>query len=489
MDAIWRLSRAQNADTAMLLYAYDAHFPALLAAADSSTTIQSLYGAGLQPGVARVYSVFETSEKVEKLAAQTTHTACVIPRVPKVSRSTTLTNEEKLFAQASSNCRSVRYIGERFLACTNSPEAQTVAGMFLLGAYLHANSAEPQMRKQVYAAKSTVALLLGLKLTSRELHEALVEFTTALRTKKVTKPAPEWARARRRAWGEPLGPCRSRSPRTAVLPVSPLARIVAVAAPSQKWTINREHQRQVTASMHGHRPPTLLRAIRDAERAFKCEGELESLATSTSKRKLSFNGVLAASAVVRRLALTVTALSLPVAQAQRQTLRRAKQCSTLKLTVCTNCCTLCAAPEGHCPSVAGLRLDLAAGSMTCVRCEQDDGLVTLDCVGKILTFATPTMILISVVVCGLCGTITTLSADTTWGELPLCTACFKKKTASVREPKLCWCGQAITGLDWTWLGAVDDAGRDVEMACCHKHAALGHTLHRPRVSDLCLLTK
>lgn len=489
MDAIFKLARVANADVLMLMYAFDAHFPALFAAANKDVRMQDLYAANLQPGLTRVFSVFDSSKKLDKLVAQTTQVTCVVPRMPRLSRNSIQTNEEKLFAQASTNCRSVRYIGDRFLTCTLSSAAQTVAGMFLLGAYLHAKPASPVVREKVYAAKSTVTLLLSMRLTSRELHEALVEFSCAYNCKKINTPAPEWARARRRAWGEPLGPCRSRSPRHIVQPMSPLARIVLLAAPSQKWTINREQQRQVTASLYGKRPPTLLQAICDAEKAFDCVGELTVIARLGSKRKLGLNGVLAASAVIRRLALTTTALSLPIAQAQRQTLQKLKRCSTLKLTVCTNCCTLCAAPEGYCPSVAGLRLDLAEGSMACVRCDNADGLVVLDCVGKILTFATPTMILISVVVCAMCGTITTLSASTTWGELPMCSTCFKKVQMSVIDPKICWCGHNITASNITWLGAIDDRGRDVEVACCQKHANVGAIVQRPRISDLCLLTK
>lgn len=51
----------------------------------------------------------------------------------------------------------------------------------------------------------------------------------------------------------------------------------------------------------------------------------------------------------------------------------------------------CTVPQDQCPALTGLRVDRLSGNTMCIRCESGHGLVTIDLVGKMLTFATPAM--------------------------------------------------------------------------------------------------
>ena len=492
MEAIWALAQVPGADRSSLLFALDAHFPALCYAEAPDATMKGLYAAGLHPNSDSlvVYSCLNVSNATYLLAMETVKPPPVL--VPFYTsagqKNVATTAEQKLFAQASINCRSVRYIADRFMACKDSSDAQMVAGCFLLGAYPHATPAGLLFRKRVYSVGSTVQLLTSLNLTSRELHEALVEFCAVQRQPCASVvELPEWKRARLRAWGQPLGPCRTKVSRRYEIPSSPVSRLAAAATSSVKWTLSREQQAAVTASMQHKRPPTLWRAIEEAEETFACAGELKSVAFNNkdAKPRLSPNGMLAVSGVLRRLALKTCAVSPFVERLQREALLKNKECTTMLLSICTHCCTLCTAPQGQCPVPAGLRVDLSDGTTSCIRCNTGDGLMALDFVGKIVTFATPAMQLVSVVICGSCGVATRLLSEHVWGTVPLCEACFGRCKETVFEPHTCWCGRpAATNSEV--FGAVDDDGRDVVTASCTKHAHLSIVV-RPRLSDLRLL--
>lgn len=492
MEAIWALAQVPGADVCSLLFALDAHFPALCYAEAPDATMKGLYTAGLQPNSDSlvVYSCLNVATVTRSLAMETVKpTPVMAPFYTSAGQKQAATSaEQKLFAQASINCRSVRYIADRFMACKDSRDAQMVAGCFLLGAYSHAAPAELLFRKRVYSVGSTVQLLTSLNLTSRELHEALVEFCAVQRQPSLSVvELPEWKRARLRAWGQPLGPCRAKVSRRYEIPSSPVSRIATAAISSVKWTLSREQQTVVTASMQQKGPPTLWRAIEEAEHAFGCLDELKNVAlnNSAAKPRLSVDGMLAASAVLRRLALKTCAVSPSIERLQREALFKNKKCTTMLLSICTHCCTLCTAPQGQCPVPAGLRVDLSDGTTSCIRCNTGDGLMALDFVGKIVTFATPTMQLVSVVVCGSCGVAMRLLSKNIWGTVPLCEPCFGRCKETVCEPHTCWCGRPA-GAHSELFGAVDDDGRDVVTASCSKHAHLSIVV-RPRLSDLRLL--
>lgn len=492
MVEIWNLAQSKPADMQILLFALDAHYPALLFGETTNATMASLYAANKQPNssTCNVYSQLNVSEIARQLAKNTVKSMPILSDFVNVPPAKPpMTAEQKLFAQASVHCRSVRYIADRFTACSRSPVAQSVAGTFLLGAYNHATPAALEYRKRVYESSSTVSLLIESGLTSRELHEALMEFCIVHRTDSpVVAELPEWHRARLRAWGNPLGPCRSRAERNCAIPSSPLSRLAQAAAPTGKWCLGKAQQTQITAAMQNLGPPTLWSAIHDAEQKFGCQNELLKFATSPVplRSRLSTNAVLAASVVLRRHALTVCALNAMIVRTQREALETTKGITVMNVTICTGCCTLCTAPQGQCPTPTGLRVSLVTGETTCVRCGSGNGLFSIDLVGKMLTFATPSMALLSVVVCSMCGTITRFTSDYTWGIVPLCGTCYNRCCRTTFEPHVCWCGKSV-GANATTFCAIDDDGRDVVSASCGKHAHITSVVRRPHLSDLRLL--
>lgn len=112
-------------------------------------------------------------------------------------------------------------------------------------------------------------------------------------------------------------------------------------------------------------------------------------ARSISRAKLSPNAVFAAATVIHRYALTTALLNSMVRRAQITALSATKDVAEMKVTVCTGAALT--DPQDQCPALTGLRVDRLRGNTMRIRCESGDGLVTIDLVGKMLTFATPAM--------------------------------------------------------------------------------------------------
>jgi len=203
--------------------------------------------------------------------------------------------------------------------------------------------------------------------------------------------------------------------------------------------------------------------------------------------RLGTNATIAASAVVRRLALMTTPLGPDVMRAQIAALRAAGKPGSVRLSVCTGCCSLCTSPKGDAPPPPGMRVNLADGAMICERCDNGLGLVVVEFVGKIVMFSTPSIAMVSIVVCSCCGVVTTVRVDKGyWGNLPVCAGCYERCVQSVTEPRTCFCGRSV-GPTAVLFAAISDKGEDVVHTACYQHEHLIASGSRQAISDLQLL--
>ena len=494
MARIAALAAGPGVATGMLMYAVDTHFPALFRAmSDPATTVPDLYADGLAPEASSVHSHFEIHPRSARLSA------LISDALPPVRTFTSRRApvaapqpSDRLFEQAGPGCKSVRYISERLRACVAAggecaAVAASVASLFLLGAYAHAEPLGLMGRESVYHSPDVVSMLLAGapgKISSRELHGALLEHAIVARGERCVEDRPEWRRARERARGSLSGSARGRPMLPQPQYASPVARLASAAAPGGVWSVSRAGQALATAAMAGLGPPRLWASARDAGRLL-CGSEPEVLVEvmlGTREGRLSSVHVAAASMVIRRLALQCSRLSGPVARAQWAAVRRAGR-SRAGLSVCTNCCTICTTPRGDAPVAPGVRVDLVTGDVCCVRCSRSDGVLTVELVGKILTYATASVALVRVVVCCGCAAITVLGCY--WGLMPVCPKCHVRCKESVALPGLCFCGRpAAPGA--CEFPARSASGADVMVAACRRHQYLV-TRERQSVSDLCWL--
>jgi hypothetical protein len=468
MAEIWALhEESDHADSVMIAYAFDSHFSALFQA-QNCDSMKEMYRLRIEPGGenAVVHSCLDIPVHAMLLATKRARIA-TIP-------------SEKLFAQCSSRCRSVRYVMSRFLACVGNTPCSTIArsvvSLFWLGAYVGSKPAPPTIRATVYAS-CPIARFATAGLTSREGHAALLEFIAYVRNGERAAWLP---RARARAWGLVALPARSLPPPPPVL--SPLAFLAHHAAPMGKWSIPTHNRELATQHMVGLGPPTTWAAIRSAGTALDCAAELIR-ATAAHAPRLSRAATIAASIVIRRISLCASALSRSVTMAQQKAI--AVSCRSPASTVCTWCCTLCTTPKGG-PESPGIRVNLTTHTIMCARCNSGEGLIDFNFVGRILSYATPAMVLVSAVMCTGCSAITQLKNEHYWGAMPMCAPCFKQCSSAKAEPRECVCGRsaAVRPL----FMARDESGRDVTHAMCARHSGI-RPHERQSVADLQLLMK
>jgi hypothetical protein len=449
MHDIWTLAQ-HSPHKQMLYYAFDSHFTALL-----NTQITVYHAFGDSPA--------------ERLAA-----AAEGAQPPLLSHRspppTPLDAAGRLFAGATESAKSVRYVTARLQACLASPASRDVAveiaARFLLGAYRHTAPIDtPLLRERVYTA-CPVATVITCGLTSREIHEIVVEFAAAATG---MPRRSHWDRARARAWGSSLGPARPG-------PVAPptrtfLSKLVAAAAPRGVWPLSKGAMAAATVAMaDAPDNPSFWQLVRSTALAFGCQaGLLDVMLTAADKLKPP--GVIAAAAIVRRTAFSLRPLTAAAALCQR---------GTAVLTVCIRCCTPCTTPKGLSTPMLGLRVDLTTHTQICSRCESTSGLRVVSMLGRMLTFATPACKLVHVVVCAQCTAVSALGAFI--GYAPYCAACYTRRIQARGLQKHCFCGRyAIAGAEFP---AADDRGHDVVVAACYRHQQFAGLRGRPAVADL-----
>jgi len=494
MAEIWMLAIEPGADVGLLTYAFDAHFSALFHQAVPESTLETMYTAQLEPNGlnATVYSHMHIPDEVSRLAhsTQIAHPPVSVYRGKPHNEPESATESERLFSQAGAGCKSVRYVSVRLMACLKKPRcaivARHVAASFMLGAYAHARPADICTRGLIYASPCIVAELCRSQLTSRELHEALVEYTMSARGSQIDTEHQSWRRSRERSWGKQLNASRARAERIDPQPSSPLQRLIAAAAPGRKWSLSRASQAKATAIMQGAPPMPIWAAAAHAGAASGCADELNAAMTGKSTTRLSPNATVAASAVVRRLSLMATTLGQDIVRAQLIALRTNGCSAKVNLSICTGCCSLCTSPKGDAPIPPGMRVNLENGNMICNRCDTGAGLIITNIVGKIITFATPQVLLVHVVVCASCGVVTTVRADGYWGTFPVCSGCYDRCLAGIIEAQACFCGKLVQGTAMQFP-ARSDAGEDIVLAACYRHEQLAFAGARQSITDLQLL--
>jgi hypothetical protein len=483
--ALWDLLRHPSASTSMITFVIDEHM-ASIEYASAPHTIAEMHADCMEPGgrnTAHVYSCLDTQHEAARLAAEATAAAPIL-RAHNCPDMAVPSAASRLFAHARPGWKSVRYITDRFSECISpdSPVRQ-MAGQFLLGSYPGATPAHPTIRATVYRG-CPIRMLVGSGLSSRELHEAIIEFCASINgPSEAAVPHAWWERARSRVWGSPIGPGRTKALQPRVC-ISVLGRLSRVAAPSRRWALSKNMQAVASAAMLavGGPPNALWSTARAFGAHMGCEEELA--AAMEHGKRLSSIGVVAASACIRRLALTVSPVTALVRHAQQLALRKAGRGEISPILVCTLCSSLCSTPKGG-PLSAGVRINLTTGRSVCTRCLVDTGLVEMDHVGRIVRFCTPNMTLVSSVVCASCSVITVLRDEYVWGVMPMCADCYTQCRQTVCNIKVCMCGRPAA-INTTEYAARCDRGWDVVAAMCTRHARL-RPQDRQYISDLQLV--
>lgn len=435
MHEIWELRDGARQEVAhMLAFAHDAHIRALLHARAGGSEAE-MFRLHIEPygRNCRVYSDLALPPSTAEAVAHGWRLKSVLKRWAVADERSDMVHAEasKLIAQASPGVKSVRYTPQRLMTCLESGGvsgaiAESIVGCAWLGAYAHCTKvAEPATRIAVYASVTTMAKRLCDELSSREIYFMVAEFATSvMRGHPLQQPgcgaytssarhagndarAVLWGLKTRRGSKRSLGATQVHCPKVSC----PSSRLIACAAAAGRWRLTKA---EVAVAGSAIMPPDLsvsgiehVCRIAEANPALVKEAIMPA-SFDTPLPRFGRPETVAASALVRSLALRTRELHWTVAREQQRVLYEQNRSERLMVTVCLQCAALCVTARDG-PGAPGMRVDLSDKTMSCDTCLRGDRLMQIDIVGKIITHCTAhSMQLVDTVLCAMCASLTLL---------------------------------------------------------------------------------
>lgn len=365
MAEIWAKRATVRREVAhMLAYAYDSHIRALLFARAGGTESEmfrrEIEPYGLQ---SKVYSDLSLPPETAEAVSDGWRLRSVLKRwvaSDDSACSQAHADASKLVAQASPGVKSVRYTPQKLMACleaggVSGAIAEAVVGCAWLGAYQHCEVvATPETRIKVYADITQMSKTMCSELSSREIYFLVAEFTSSvMRGHPLQQPgcgaytAAAWsagAASRLVLWGvkvrrgnkRAVSGAHSHCPKVS----SPSSRLVACAAASGRWRLTKA---EVQAAGAAIRSPSLSPlAVAEVCTAVGADFLLVDAAIRPGPTLPKFGRpeTIAASAIIRSLALRTRELHWTVAREQQRVLMARNGVPELMVTVCLQCAAL-----------------------------------------------------------------------------------------------------------------------------------------------------
>lgn len=385
MAEIWAKRATVRREVAhMLAYAYDSHIRALLFARGGGTESE-MFRREIEPYGRRskVYSDLSLPPETAEAVSDGWRLRSVLKRwVASDDSACTQAHSEasKLVAQASPGVKSVRYTPQKLLSCleaggVSGAIAEAVVGCAWLGAYQHCEVvAEPETRIRVYSDIGKMAKTMCAELSSREIYFLVAEFTSSvMRGHPLQQPgcgaytAAAWSAgvaSRLVLWGvkvrrgnkRAVSGAHSHCPKVS----SPSSRLVACAAAAGRWRLTKAEVQAAGAAIQS---PSLTReAVAEVCAAVGANVALvyAAIRPTAVLPKFGRPETIAASAIVRSLALRTRELHWTVAREQQKVLMARNGSPELMVTVCLQCAALAVTARDG-PGAPGASVCVAAG--------------------------------------------------------------------------------------------------------------------------------